>query len=101
MKERGMMSQQHRLIQLPLVGTIILCLLAIVYLIACKRSSKPGPSATIIKHPVDTSSDEALKYWTADKMRNAKAANLPHVNAPDRKKQHPQSPPHTSNPRHA
>ncbi len=96
-----MMSQQHRLIQLPLVGTIILCLLAIVYLIACKRSSKPGPSATIIKHPLDTSSDEALKYWTADKMRNAKAANLPHVNALDRKKQRPQGPPHTSNPRHA
>jgi hypothetical protein len=101
MKERGVMSQQQRLLQLPLVGTILLCLLTIVYLLAWKRFSKPAPSATIIKHSVDTSSDDILKYWTADRMRKAKAANLPNVTALEREKQHPRRPPHTSNPRHA
>jgi hypothetical protein len=94
-----MMLRPQRLIQLPLVGTILLCLLAIAYLIAHKRSSKPRPAATIIKHPVDTSSDEALKYWTADRMRNAKGAKMPHVKAVDQEKR--QGPPHTSNPHHA
>ena len=101
MKERGVMSRQQRRIQLPLVGTILLCLLVGVYLLAWKRFSKPDPSATIIKHSVETPSDEALKYWTADKMRNAKGANLPNVNALSRGKQHPRRPPHTSNSRHA
>jgi len=96
------MSRLQKPIQLPLVGMIILCLLAIAYLIAGKkRSSKPGPSATIIKHPVDTSADDTLKYWTADKMRRAKGADLPHVNALDQEKKHPQRPPDKSNPRHA
>ena len=95
------MSRQQRLIQLPLVGMILLCLLAIVYLLAWKRFSKRDPSATIIKHSVDTSPDDALKYWTADKMRNAKPAKLPHVKALKRKKQHPQPPPHTSDPHHS
>jgi hypothetical protein len=101
MKERGKMSLQQKLIQLPLVGVILLCLLAIVFLLAWKRNSKRDPSATIIKHSVDTSPDDALKYWTADKMRNAKPAKLPHVKAPKRKKQQPQPPPHTSDPHHS
>ena len=99
-ERESMMSRQQRRIQLPLVGTILLCLLVGVYLLAWKRFSKPDPS-TIIKHSVDTPSDEALKHWTADKMRNAKAANLPNVNALSREKQHPRRPPHTSNPRHS
>ena len=86
------MSLQQRLIQLPLVGMILLCLLAIVYLLAWKRFSKRDPSATIIKHSVDTSPDDALKYWTADKMRKAKPADLPHVDTRDQGKQHPQRP---------
>jgi hypothetical protein len=93
MKERGVMSRQQRLIQLPLVGTILLGLLVGVYLFAWKRFSKRDSSATIVKHSVETPSDEALKYWTADNMRKAKPANLPHVNAQDRGKQHPQRPP--------
>src|SRR5439155_18198009 len=101
MKERGMMSRQQKLIQLPLIGTILLCLLVGVYLLARKRSSKPDPSATISRHSVETSSDETLKYWTADKIRNAKAADLPNVTALHRGKQHPRRPPHTSNPRHS
>ncbi|HLQ27698.1 MAG TPA: hypothetical protein VK140_00505 [Ktedonobacteraceae bacterium] len=91
-----MMSRQQRLIQLPLVGTILLGLLVgvyLVYLLAWKRFSKPGPPATIIQHPVETPSDDALKYWTADKMRKAKAARLPNVTALDRGKPHPRRPP--------
>jgi hypothetical protein len=93
-----MMSRQQRLIQLSLIGTILLCLLVGVYLVARKRSSKPDPSATIIKHSVDTSSDDALKYWTADKMRTAKPVKLPNVDALSRGKQHPRHPPHASSP---
>ena len=101
LKERTMMSQQQKLIRLPLVGTILLCLLVGVYLFAWKRFSKPAPAARIVKHAVETPADETLKYWTADKMRNAKPAKLPHVKAPKRKKQHPQPPPHTSDPHHS
>jgi hypothetical protein len=101
LKERGIMSRQQRLIQLPLGGTILLCLLVGVYLVARKRSSKPGPSATIIKHSVDTSSGDVLKYWTTDKMRAAKPVELPNVDALSRGKQHPRHPPHTSSPPHA
>ena len=93
MKERGKMTLQQRLIQLPLVGMILLCLLAIVYLLAWKRNSKRDPSATIIKHSVDTSPDDALKYWTADKMRDAKGADLPNVHTLDPEKQHSRRPP--------
>src|SRR5258708_34566587 len=98
LKERIMMSRQQKLIRLPLVGTILLCLLVGGYLFAWKRFSKPAPSATIVKHAVETPADETLKYWTADKMRNANAAPLQHVNALERGKQHPGRPPHRSSP---
>ncbi len=101
LKERIMMSRQQKLIRLPLVGTILLCLLVGVYLFAWKRFSKPAPSATIVKHEVETPADETLKYWTADKMRNAKAAPLPDVKALDRGKQHPRRPLHRSGPQQA
>ena len=61
-----MMSRQQKRIYLPLVGTILLCLLGGVYLLAWKRFSKPKPSATIIKHSVETPADDVLTYWTAD-----------------------------------
>ena len=91
-KEKGMMSRQHRLIQLSLAGAILVCLLVGVYLFAGKRFSRPDPPAKIIKHSVDKPSDEALKYWTADKMRRAKPADLPHVDTRDQGKQHPRRP---------
>jgi hypothetical protein len=93
MKERAMMSRQQRLILLPVVGTILLCLLVGVYLLAWKRFSKKKRSSTIIKHKVGKHSDDTLKYWTADKMRNAKATNMPNVDALDQEKQHPQGSP--------
>jgi len=96
-----MMSRQQRLNHLPLVGTILLCLLVGVYLVIWKRFSKQAPSATIVKHSVETPADDALKYWTADKMRNAKAAPLPNVNTLERGKQHPRRPTHSSDPHQA
>ena len=77
------MSRQWRSIQLPLVGAILACLLVGVYLFACKRFSEPDPSTTIIKHSVETDPNEALKYWTADRMRDAKPADLPNVDTLD------------------
>jgi hypothetical protein len=84
-----MISQQQRLIYLPLVSTIILCLLVGVFLAVWKRFSKSASSKKVTKHRVETPPDEALKYWTADRMRNAKAVPLPEVNTLDREKQDP------------
>ena len=81
------MSQQQRLIYLPLFGTIILCLLVGAYLAASKRFSKSTQANKVAKHKVKTPPDEALKYWTSDRMRNAKAAPLPKVNTLDRENQ--------------
>jgi hypothetical protein len=88
------MSQLRRRIQLPLIGTILLCLFIGVYLVACRRFAKSDPSGTVTKHPVETPSDEVLKYWSADKMRNAKGVDLPNVDALKQEQQHPRRPPH-------
>lgn len=74
------MFQQRRRIQLPVVGAILLCLLVGVYLFAVRRSTKPDPASPIERHTVETSAADALKYWTKDKKRKAKPAELPHVN---------------------
>ena len=81
--------QQQRFIYFPLIGIFIMSLFIGLFLATRKRSSKSTPSKKITKHKVETSPDEALKYWTADKMRNAKAAPLPEVNNLDREKQDP------------
>src|SRR5439155_12968275 len=99
LKERGTMSQQQRLLQLPLVGTILLCLLVCVYLVAKKRSAKSASSIPISKHSVENSSEEALNYWTADKMRTAKPAPMPNVKALKREKKRPRRP--SSDPQHS
>src|SRR6202011_1410880 len=92
LKERAMMFRQQKLIYLPMVGTILLGLLVGVYLAAWKRFSKSDPPASIMKHSVETPSDDVLNYWTADKMRNARPARLPHVSALKRRKKQPQHP---------
>ncbi len=62
-----MMPRKHRLIQLPLVGKILLCLLAIVYqgyliaLVSFLYTSVSTRSETIIEHPVDTKPDVIVK----------------------------------------
>jgi hypothetical protein len=95
------MPRQPKLIQLSLVGAVLLGLLIGVYLVACRRFSKPDPSHTIIKHSVGTHPNDVLKYWTADRMRNAKPVDMPNVTALDREKQGPRRPPHTSGPEHS
>jgi len=57
---------------------------------------KPDHSAPITKHSVETKPEDALKYWTTDKMRNARAAEMPQTTALKRRKKHAQHPPHTS-----
>ena len=49
---------------------------------------QPDSKAPSVKH-VGTPPDKALKYWTAGKMRKAKPAHQPHVNAPDHEKPQP------------
>lgn len=95
------MPRQQRFINLPLVGTVLLCLLVGVYLAAWKRFSKSGPSGRIIKHSVETPSDDVLKYWTADKMRNARPMRLPNVNDIRRGKQNPEHSSQDPRPPHA
>jgi hypothetical protein len=79
MKERGMMSQKQRLIQLALPATVLLGLLVGVYLIAWRRMGRPTPTPTIVKHSLNASPDDTLNYWTADKMHGAKPVELPVV----------------------
>ncbi len=72
---------RQRLIQLPLVGRILLCLLAgvyLVYLVALGNFLYTSVSAlgeTIIEHPVNTNPDVVVKHWTAANMRNATDAD--------------------------
>jgi len=93
------MPQQRKRMQMALVGAILLGLLVGVYLFVGKRPAKPDPA--ISKHPVDTSPDDALKYWTAERMRKAKAADLPNVDAIARRKRHSRRPPRTPDSRHS
>lgn len=88
------MFQQRRGIQLAVVGAMLLSLLVGVYLFAARRSAKPDAASSIKKHTVDTSADDALKYWTKDRMRKAKPAKLPHIKGGAKGKQNP----HTSEP---
>ena len=90
------MSRQQRLVFLPLVGTILLCLLVGIYFAAWKRRSKSDPPAKIIKHSVETPAEDALNYWTADKKRNAKPTEMPKTHALGRKKRQPKQPPDAS-----
>ncbi len=92
------MFQRQRRIQLPLVGTLLLCLFVGVSLLAWKWLAQSESSGSVKKHSVNTSAEDALKYWTADRMRKAKATNMPHIGAPERKKPQPHRPPETPGP---
>jgi len=76
-------------------------LLVGVYLAAWKRYSKSTPSIKITKHAVEAPAEDTLKYWTADKMRNAKAVPLPNINALGRGKSDPKRRPRPSRPQDA
>lgn len=71
------MLQQKRLLQLPLVGVILLCLLAVLFFAGRKRASKPDPSDKVHTHTVEKRPDEVRKYWTEENMRKAKPAPMP------------------------
>ncbi len=92
------MFQKQRRIQLPLVGTLLLCLFMGMSLLAWKWLAHSESSDSVRKHNVDTPAEDALKYWTADRMRKAKATNMPHIDAPERKKSHPRRPPDVPGP---
>jgi hypothetical protein len=89
------MAQQQRLIQVPLIGALILGVLIGVYLFAWKWFAKSEHEPEVVKHKMDTSSEDVLKYWTAEKMRKAKPAPMPHVdNEPDQGKHDAPRAPH-------
>ena len=83
------MISKQRFVYIALVVTILLCLIIVLFSTKRKRLTKSTSSKKVTKHKVDTTPDEVLKYWTADKMRNAKAVPLPEVNNLDRGKQDP------------
>ncbi len=92
------MLQQRRFIRLPLVGVLLLGLLVGVFLAmaARKRLAKASDAAGVVRHSVDTSAEDALKYWTEEKMRNAKPAKMPkvkNVKPLERGKKRPKRPP--------
>jgi len=71
------MPQKPRLVQLPLVGIIFLCVLAIVYqgylvaVVNVVSTSFFGSNQTIVEHPTDTSSAIAISHWNVVAMRDA------------------------------
>src|SRR6266571_6753374 len=92
MKERGKLPRHNRPFQLPLAGWIILCLLAMVYvvyvsyLVALARfvyTSVLAPSQTIVVYLVDTNPNSAIKHWTVANMRAATDADQQDSNASD------------------
>ena len=96
------MPQKSTIIQLSLlVGTILLGLLIGVYLVVGKRFHKPDPSDPVVRHSVDTQPEDVLKYWTANKMRDARPADMPNVTAPGPGKKRPRHSRHTADPEHS
>ena len=75
------MPQQQRLIQLPLVGRILLYLLAAVYLVYLVTLGNflytwvSSFTETISEHPVAANPDLVVKHWTPASMRAAADAD--------------------------
>ncbi len=55
-------------------------------------SPQPERSDSTKQHKIETPSEEVLKYWTEERMRKAKATNMPHLDKLDQGKQPPQRP---------
>lgn len=53
-------------------------------------SPQPERSDSIKHHKIETPSEEVLKHWTKERMRKAKATNMPHLEKPAQEKQPPQ-----------
>jgi hypothetical protein len=82
------MFQQQRSIQLPLIGAILLGLCIGTYLVLWKLFAKSKSPAPVIKHPVEKPAGDALNYWTPERMRQARPAEMPHIDARKQGKQH-------------
>ena len=92
------MFQKWKALQLSLLGAIGLGLLAGAALLVWRLSMKQDSSRPAARHKVKNSPQEALKYWTADRMRKAKPAPMPHIDGPE-KKIDPKHPAPSSDPR--
>ena len=83
------MPRQQKFIQLPLVGQVLLGLLAIVYLGYMVAFAGflyrwvATPTVAISDHLVATNSDVIIQHWTAANMRNAIDADQQNSNASD------------------
>ncbi len=91
-----MMLQQRQFIRLPLVGTLLLTLLAGAYLVMAARKRLTKEDDGVARHSVATSAEDTLKYWTEEKMRSAKPAKMPkikNVKPLERGKKRPKRPP--------
>ncbi len=83
------MPRQQRLIQLPLVGRVLLCLLAgvyLVYLVALGRflyTTVLAPADTIIEDQIATNPTLVIQHWTAASMQNAIVADQQNGNTFD------------------
>ncbi|MGH2497643.1 MAG: hypothetical protein ACRDIV_23315 [Ktedonobacteraceae bacterium] len=87
------MSQQYRFVRLPLVGVVLFGLLVGLYLAAArKRSAKSDDAGAVASQKVETPAEDALKYWTEEKMRSAKPAEMPKVKGLKRGKKRPKRP---------
>ena len=94
------MLEKQQLTRFLLPGAVFLCLLVGVSLIAWRRLAKPAPIA-VATHRVETPPDEALKYWTTDKMRKAGATNMPSTNDLKPGKKSHKHPSHKSRQQHS
>ncbi|HET8912389.1 MAG TPA: hypothetical protein VFN23_13040 [Ktedonobacteraceae bacterium] len=80
------MSQKKMRISVPLLSAVFLGLLAGLNWLAWKLFSKPKRPAKVVEHTVENSPEDALKYWTQDRMRQAKPAKMPIVDSLDQGK---------------
>lgn len=85
MKERGAMAQEQKRVQLPIIGILLAAVVAGVSVVTWRRIAKPKQPAKVSKHKVENSSQDALNYWTKDKMRSTHETNMPNVNNLERK----------------
>ena len=73
------MIQQQKS-RLPLIGVIVLGLLVgagVALAMVVRKQGAKDDDAGVARHSVHTSPADALKYWTEEKMQNAKPAKMP------------------------
>ena len=85
------MSQQRRTTYIASVGALLLSLLIGVFLFGRKRRAKSNSSEKVVTHSVETSPEDTLAYWTADKKHDAKPALMPVINEYNQEKRSPRS----------